>query len=126
MVVPTRRSTGEKSCWRRDRFTSLRFCPGKAGSSVGQGAQFFLVNGSLQQQTLLLDRSILQHQHQMRREIGDREHFKVFEPSLVGTRRCHNRRAVQQPRHHRGGQAHPLIQLILHLVELVTNETLLS
>src|SRR5689334_5455412 len=36
-----------------------------------------------------------------------------------------DRRALQRLRHHRGGEADPLVELVLHLVELVADEALL-
>src|SRR6266571_6723334 len=90
----------------------------------GQGAQFFLLKWSFQQQPLLFYRAIHQHQYQVCRKISNREHFKVLELPLSRTWRCHDGSAMQQTRHHRSRQAYPLIQLILYLVELMTDEPL--
>src|SRR5215469_17629064 len=119
------------SCWEfmlaQERFHLRRIFPLEESIQTrSRGAQLLLLDGGFQKQPLLLDCAIHQYQYQVRREVCDGQDLKMLQTSLAGAWRGHDRRAVQQTRHHRSCQAHPLIELILYLVELVANLALFA
>src|SRR5579885_3325536 len=82
-------------------------------------AQLLLDDGRLPQQALLLDGAILQDNHQQRYQVLQRKHLEMLQGSLRGARRRDHRRALQGAREYRSGQPHPLIKLVLNLIELM-------